>query len=978
MSKKRPRVLPSVDTQLVEIYDDLANENENIRLKAAIAFSETNSPKNCHSPEQLSKVLRRLIRGLCSGRKAARHGFSIALTEFLYQHWGNSTSSDASLQISELIDNLVKLTEATGKANGQEERDHHFGRVFGAGAFIQSGVLLQENVPANAWHRILNIIYEAAKKKPWLRETCGMSIYEAAQMISAGDHNPRFIQALIDELIDSGLAKTPEGIAIWLKVQRHFPKAKMPTGIWQDENPLHRKEKSKLAKILKETPIAGRSDEHSPETLQRGSWTPKINFAWNVILSELMRGKPVEGAVPKPMTIGFRDFWQVAVDEHLFSSISSEERKYWGFRLFQQLFGSASPDFLPDLFSPNFVRCLINQLASKERYLHLAAEKTIKSLLIRAENESSVASAALRGLISCTSHLTVSFDDITKTKTVERLLALAHPSSLGQLVPELCVQLVSPGTIQEKDASARRQITIDQLTYLLKSHQKRTKQDTHGSECSSLTRQILGVLATYSYFSMKNPRPGQADCPVPPMSSRTQETLRTRLSTCLLHILSNSPDPSSLASHVVDVILRCEADKHMNSILDLTGTLGEIISNAREFLGHVRKQTMSESNNKPMLCAFELLYSFTILQLYNGDGDAVGMLDDLRSCFDLLIEHRQTAHHIGSELVVEILLSYVAKPSQLFRRLAQQVFPIFIPIIQHDGLLSMIKVLKTEENLSGQYEMFENDAMHSAEDSSDDGSDVEEVDMTNGNGVQSSPDEEDDSQLSSEGTEDGDQAEEVDEETAAFNAKLAQTLNPGESTDEDMDDEQMEALDGPIASMFKARKKLVSKKQQRMDAKETIVNFKCRVLELLETFVKQRHKDLLALDLVLPLLTVIRTTTSRLVSARACKVLKDFSKRCKGRNAPHIEEQQGPAITELLNEVHLEVMRESSNAHISACNQASLLLAKILVGNDKKTVKAVAEIYAETQSSMSDPQGRIKKLFFVDWLNWAKSVEAKV
>ena len=268
--------------------------------------------------------------------------------------------------------------------------------------------------------------------------------------------------------------------------------------------------------------------------------------------------------------------------------------------------------------------------------------------------------------------------------------------------------------------------------------------------------------------------------------------------------------------------------------------------------------------------------------------------------------------------------------------------------------------------------------MHSVEDSSDDGSDIEEVDMTNGNAVQSSPNEEDDSQVSSEETEDGDQSEEVDEETAAFNAKLAQTLNAGESTDEDMDDEQMEALDGPIASMFKARKKLVSKKQQRMEAKETIVNFKCRVLELLETFVKQRHKDLLALDLVLPLLTVIRTTTRRFVSARACKVMKDFSKRCKGRNAPHIEEQQGAVIIELLKEVHLEVMRESSNAHISACNQASLLLAKILVGSDQKIVKAVAEIYAHTESSMSDPQGRIKKLFFVDWLNWAKSVEAIV
>lgn len=268
--------------------------------------------------------------------------------------------------------------------------------------------------------------------------------------------------------------------------------------------------------------------------------------------------------------------------------------------------------------------------------------------------------------------------------------------------------------------------------------------------------------------------------------------------------------------------------------------------------------------------------------------------------------------------------------------------------------------------------MFENDAMHSAEDSSDDGSDVEEVDMTE-NGVQFSPDEEDHSQVSSE---DEDQSEEIDEETAAFNAKLAQTLNPGESTDDDMDDEQMEALDGPIASMFKERKKHVSRKRQRMDAKETIVNFKCRVLELLETFVKQRHKDLLALDLLLPLLTVIRTTTSRLVSGKACKIMKDFGRRCKGRNAPQIEEQEGASILKLLKEVHLEVMREASNAHISACNQASLLLARILAACDKKSLKAVAEIYADTQSSMSDTQGRIKRLFFVDWLNWSKSVEA--
>lgn len=124
MSKKRPRVQPSIDTQLVEIYDDLANEDEEIRLKAAKAYATKFSPNNNHSSEQLSEALRRLIRGLCSGRKAARSGFSVALTEFLIQHLGSPSSTDGSLQISRVIDVLVKQTEITGKIAGQVRGPH--------------------------------------------------------------------------------------------------------------------------------------------------------------------------------------------------------------------------------------------------------------------------------------------------------------------------------------------------------------------------------------------------------------------------------------------------------------------------------------------------------------------------------------------------------------------------------------------------------------------------------------------------------------------------------------------------------------------------------------------------------------------------------------------------------------------------------------------------------------------------------------
>ncbi|KAL8860427.1 MAG: hypothetical protein Q9178_003086 [Gyalolechia marmorata] len=983
MSKKRPHGQTSVDTQLVEIYDDLANEDEEIRLKAAHAFLIKFSPKDNHSSEQLFETLRRLVRGLCSGRKAARIGFSVALTEFLSQHWGALSHTEGTLQISSLIDVLVKQTEVTGNITGQEERDHRFGRLFGAEAFIKSGILLQDNISAKVWDRIFDVIYEAAKNKPWLREECGWILYETVGTLSEGNHDPSIIQTLLGKLDQFGLTKTPEGIAIWLKVQGQSPKVELPAGIWQNESPLDRKEKSKLAKILKETTSSEHSDETSAAVSQRGSWTSRIHFAWNVVFSELIMAKPTRGTKPQSKTITFEAFWKEAVDEQLFASTSSDERKYWGFLLFQQLFGSAPRVFLTALFTPNFMRCLTNQLASKERYLHRAAEKTITTIMNRAISEPSVASTALKGLLANSSDKNVSFDKQTKTKTVERLMALCDDSSLRHVVPELCDRLLRPGAMDEKNATARRQITIDQLTFLLQSRQSSTTQDSRSSASTALTCHILEVFATYSYFSLKDTHSDRPDCPLPPMSARTQDTLKTRLSTCLAQTLSRSPNPALFASHVVGIVLRHEADERMQSVLDFTSTLGDTLSYARTFLENIHKEESSEPGDKTSLHAFQLLYLVTLLQIYNGDADAVSMLKELQSCYDTLFERRQTVDQSGSEALIEILLSFVAKPSQLFRRLAQQVFTAFISDIQHEGLQPMIKVLETKENLSGQDEIFEDTATHSMNSSSTDSSAAEEMEMTNGNGIELSSDDGNGLRIPSESSEAEDETKEEDQELLAFNLKLAQALKTRpingdtdgagseDSSDEDMDDEQMEALDEHIASMFEGRKKTVSRKKQNMDAKKTIVDFKCRALELLEIFVKKRHRDMLVLDLLMPLLTVIRTTTSSLVSRKACNVMRNLSKLCKGQKVPHIDNEA--AFVKLLKEIHVEARRESSNAHASACGQASLLVVKVLVVHDKENVRKVVKIYDDMQ--VLDPQCRVKKFFYTDWLNWRNTAK---
>ena len=119
MSKKRPREVPAVDTQLVEIYDDLANDNEEIRIKATHALINKSSPESGFTAEQSKEILRRLIRGLCSGRKGARLGFSIALTELLSLIFGASFNRALPMSSAEFIQLLKKDTEVPGNVSGQ-------------------------------------------------------------------------------------------------------------------------------------------------------------------------------------------------------------------------------------------------------------------------------------------------------------------------------------------------------------------------------------------------------------------------------------------------------------------------------------------------------------------------------------------------------------------------------------------------------------------------------------------------------------------------------------------------------------------------------------------------------------------------------------------------------------------------------------------------------------------------------------------
>lgn len=239
--------------------------------------------------------------------------------------------------------------------------------------------------------------------------------------------------------------------------------------------------------------------------------------------------------------------------------------------------------------------------------------------------------------------------------------------------------------------------------------------------------------------------------------------------------------------------------------------------------------------------------------------------------------------------------------------------------------------------------------------------------------------------------EEDEESENDQAELEAFEAKLAAALGTRrgqadldaedtEGSDEDMyeeemDEKEMEALDDKIAEVFRARKPAANKKQERKDMKEAIINFKRRVLDLVDVYLKQETLNPLGLDLVLPLIKTARTTSVKQVAERAHSVLDGFCSKCKGTEVPAIDDQDHTAsdILGSLRAIHEEAGLDNSRAHARACSRASILFAKVLV-RAKADVGKVVDVYAETRKKQLLDKGcKVQPTFFTDWNNWCTS-----
>jgi len=284
----------------VQLYDILGSEDSSERLQAATAIISGLLHAEGVEEATLQRHLeRRLFRGLASGRKGARLGYSIVVTELLGQLFGEKAlalDQYSGLTFEKVLGFLVTKTKPEGDLSGQEEKDHHFGLLFGLQSFVRAKIIFKDEV---RWKNILEKLLELAKRKPWIREECGWVIIEALAQLEE-------VQVIytLEQLVEAGLALTPEGVGIWLTARNKHQTANFPIKPWgKSSNPLDNLQL--LSKALKESSSNEESTAQA-QSVKSGSWNPQLHFVWNLVLSQYAEGTTGSS--------DFEHFWKVAVD----------------------------------------------------------------------------------------------------------------------------------------------------------------------------------------------------------------------------------------------------------------------------------------------------------------------------------------------------------------------------------------------------------------------------------------------------------------------------------------------------------------------------------------------------------------------------------------------------------------------------------------------------------------------------------------
>lgn len=844
--------------------------------------------------------VRRLIRGLASPRENARIGFAVMLSELL-SHLPSVCSHDVLVL-------LLKHTVARGSLSGQELRDLQFARLFGIFALIRSGLLYAPTSSLATFQRTFHVLTKVAYYKSWISESCGWVVMQMLlPLASENGSRPPWAEEALDWVANCLTAThslSPETLALALTLARIAPELKIGARMSPPlKHPciLATPNLTLLSTVLREgASMHLQSDMPPPKP---GTWSAKLPFVWDLILEMYLKGDaPAEAA-------SFADFFRVVVDETLFSSQASPERKSWGFQVLHCALQHASAETLPFLFTPNLVRTWVNQLSVTDRLLHNMAQKTVKYVGEAVKRSPTAGMALVTQLMG--EHGRPNFDRITNTKTIESILSSLDEAGIQKYLAYLRNVAYAPTEVDDKKhVASQRQWACDQMLGLVRSSLVAKSDDW--------IRDVLVFFAGHGYFALVKAPPAPwnhvLQVPTVPFDEKAQELCRLRLQACLTELKGTTVEDHEWPLVVLDLLKAMTKEKKcFNSTA--TAVAQERIDRAFEMLKQLDKAQSKEKDDveKAHMQAFKKLVAAVVLVSYEDADDTPDLVDGLLDASKLLFLEKKKSEIGGMELFVDVLIGLLEISSAFLRAMVSQAFTAFSGSMTKESLDHLIDQLGLNEEIdekADEEELMEEDAeaeLELDEEEEDDDCDEEE------------------------------ENEDVDEDDVdpvlrsrveeAFRASGA-AADDDDNNDDNFDDDQMAQLDEKLAEIFRQHTSTKRKEAEIIQRDTTL--FHNKILDLLEMYAKEQSGNALVMRLVAPLYALSRGSgdVSQQVAHRASQILR--VRLCKAKELPRGELDVSGMVDEL-KATH-EYVRSAQDVRMAELSAAvSQLYTKVLI-----------------------------------------------
>ncbi|XP_074701254.1 myb-binding protein 1A [Strix aluco] len=923
-----PRGVLRQGRAFLDFFWDIAKPEQEVRLAATESLLR--HLRDGGKAEELEYALRRLVEGLGATREAARPGFSLALAQVL--------QAFEEIPLYSVLEQ-IKEKHNLEKVKKKLVRNAAFGNFFGVMALFQSGRLIKDQ---KALLESIQLLQQLSHHQAHLRDLPRKTLIDIMSEVPE-----TVFEEVLFGIVQSDLASaftSPENLHLLLVGIQKFP------GVLKPKN---------LKKLFGSPTVVNK--ENIPrlvELLQSAAKSEKKDKKLPGVVFDLLQVSLKEGA--------FELFWEEGVENGLLKEKSGPV-SYMCYRLLGSALPLLSLDQLQMVFKGKVMQhygehVVTTQLPDRFKFAP-EMEGYIDEFLSSCDDPE-------RQLAVMIGFSTLTNQGYPVLSSSSRVVKHLQPVALQNYIDWLKDMFLRPDFDCCLDFSSNRQkqnqgnvnIAQHKIVRLRKwiIHRLANIIESSAKKEESLVMDISRFCLFHAFFETKKKTSQIHETNVLPSKPIDEEAhsvaenyffglLQTLNTLTVLgdtakaaalrekHIHGVTADGKLWIFLLVEYANKLLSSEHVRAVKPFTKGQRDAWERTLQSVKNLQKKENKSDSAK--VIAFQQLLLLMAIHLFKNQSETMDVLSDLLNCTERAFSKEPKKKKTDSaepgwvEVMVEILLSLLAQPSLLIRRISKSVFVRICPNLTKRGLQLILDVLdpyQEQNEESAVVVMEESDkriksARDTDEEGSEDSSDEGDTEEENDSG-------------------DDDKNEEVDED---FRSQLMNVLQAGnalggDESDEELDDEAMMALDKNISALFAEQQKRIQAKKDEKDRmrKEKILrrDFKIKVLDLIEAFLNKQSENPLVFDVIEPLLRVIE----QCMSSDSDKQEVDFLQKTANifKNSLCRTKQYCKRVDALQEDLHAFVERLVTKACKHTVSSvalyyfsASLYLLKVLRGN---------------------------------------------